>query len=151
MGKALHAIRLGAAVLAIALGLLAAPGRARAEEGQAVGAADGAAIRHVVEDQLAAFQRDDGEAAFGFASPGIREMFGSADNFMTMVKTGYQPVYRPRRVEFGAVDIEDGVPTQHVFVVGPDGVGVEALYFMEREPDGTWRINGCVLKPSYQA
>lgn len=151
MRKPWQAIRFRAPLLALAIGMLVARGAAAADDAPAVGAGDAAAIRHVIEAQLAAFQRDDGAAAFGFASPGIRELFGTVDNFMSMVRTGYQPVYRPRRVEFGAIDIEEGAPTQHVFLVGPDGVGVEALYFMEREPDGTWRINGCELKPSYQA
>ena len=26
-----------------------------------------------------------------------------------------------------------------------DGEGVLALYFMERQPDGSWRINGIVM------
>ncbi len=29
--------------------------------------------------------------------------------------------------------------------VGPDGVAVIAMYAMERQPDGTWRISGVVL------
>ena len=61
---------------------------------------DRAAIRNVIEGQLAAFQNDDGQAAFGFASPSIRAMFGDSETFMTMVRKGYQPVYRPREVEF---------------------------------------------------
>src|ERR1700756_3001229 len=63
--------------------------------------ADRGAIRAVVEDQLAAFQRDDGAAAFAFASPGIQAEFGTVENFMAMVRSGYQPVYRPREVAFG--------------------------------------------------
>ncbi len=116
-----------------------------------ISAADDAAIHKVVEDQLAAIQRDDAATAFSYATPNIRAMFGSPDNFMMMVRTGYQPVYRPKHVAFGDIDMQDGVPTQHVMLVGPDGVEVEALYFMEREDDGKWLINGCVLKPSYQA
>ena len=116
-----------------------------------LGAADGAAIRRAITDQMAAFGRNDGAAAFGYASPTIREMFRTPEIFMAMVKSGYQPVYRPRHVEFGIIDTEDGQPTQHVLVTGPDGTVVEALYFMEHEKDGRWLINGCVLKPSYQA
>src|SRR5277367_6208135 len=81
-------------------------------------AADRGAIRAVVEDQLAAFQRDDGMAAFALASPNIREQFGSVGNFMEMVRTGYQPVYRPREVVFGAVTVTDGRIVQRVLLVG---------------------------------
>ena len=34
---------------------------------------------------------------------------------------------------------------QRVELVGPDGHGATALYTMEREADGTWRISGCSL------
>ncbi len=121
---------------------------ARADD---VAAADGAAIHQIVEDQLAAFQRDDGAAAFSYASPMIQGMFQTPDNFMLMVRNGYPSVYRPKHVQFGQIDMQEGVPTQHVLLTGPDGAEVEALYFMEREADGKWRINGCVIRPSYQA
>ena len=136
---------------ALMVALVAAASSALAEQKSAVSAAESAAIREVISDQIAAFRRDDGPAAFGYASPGIREMFGDAERFMDMVKSGYQPVYRPRHVEFGTIDEEDGSLAQHVWVTGPDGQDVEAVYYMEREPDGTWRINGCDLRKANDA
>ena len=38
-----------------------------------VGQADRTAIRNVIAEQLAAFQRDDGGAAFGLAAPSIQQ------------------------------------------------------------------------------
>jgi hypothetical protein len=108
-------------------------------------AADKAAIRDVIEKQMEAFRRDDGEAAFGFASPTIRGMFGSADVFMDMVRQGYQPVYRPKSVEFGKLGEVSGQIAQEVHVIGPDGRPVTALYVMTQLPDGSWRIDGCYL------
>jgi len=32
-------------------------------------------------------------------------------------------------------------------VIGPDGRGVIALYRMEEQPDGSWRIAGVTLHP----
>ncbi len=110
-----------------------------------VSAADEARIRAVVADQLAAFQRDDANAAFAFASPSIPQMFQTPGNFMQMVKTGYAPVYRPRKVEFRDLVDAEGIPVQRVYLVGPDGVPVIALYPMERQADGDWRIDGCTL------
>jgi hypothetical protein len=123
-----------------------ASGPARADE--APGAADQAQIRQVIGDQLDAFRHDDGERAFGYASPGIRAMFHDPDTFMRMVRTGYQPVYRPREVEFRDLDLEEGTWVQRVLLVGPDGVPVVARYLMQRQPDGSWLINGCVLEKS---
>ena len=108
--------------------------------------AERAAIRGVVEAQLDAFRRDDGVAAFGYASPSIRAMFRTAERFMNMVREGYAPVYRPRRVEFRDVVRWRGRITQRVYLVGPDGAPVIANYLMERQADGTWRIDGCILE-----
>jgi len=112
-------------------------------------AADRTAIRGVVEQQLQAFQRDDGEAAFGLAAPNIRAMFGTAEHFMDMVRGAYKPVYRPREVAFRDLQVIDDEPVQPVVLVGPDGVPVLALYKMEwQDKEQVWRINGCVLVPS---
>ncbi|MEQ9329527.1 MAG: DUF4864 domain-containing protein [Rhodospirillales bacterium] len=118
---------------------------AAAQGNPAASPVDAAAIRSVIERQLAAFQADDGDLAFTFASPKIRAMFGTSDNFMNMVRTGYQPVYRPRNAAFLDISIVRGQPTQRVLLTGPDGVEVIAHYFMERQADGTWLIDGCVL------
>lgn len=112
-----------------------------------LGASDRLAIRGVIENQLAAFQRDDGAAAFGYASPDIQAMFGTADIFLAMVRQGYAAVYRPRAVNFGGIVGESEAPVQLVHVVGPDGAAQIAAYEMIRLPDGSWRINGCVLLP----
>lgn len=116
-----------------------------AQDNPGSGPVDPAAIRSVIERQLAAFQADDGNLAFTFASPKIRAMFGTSDNFMNMVRTGYPPVYRPRNAAFLDIVTIRGQPTQRVLLTGPDGNDVIAHYFMERQPDGTWLIDGCVL------
>lgn len=110
-----------------------------------VGEADGKEIRRVIEAQLSAFQRDDATAAFAQASPTVQAIFQTPDRFMRMVRIGYQPVYRPRLVEFRDIIEYDGRPTQRVFLIGPDGAPVMALYPMERQTDGTWKIGGCTL------
>jgi hypothetical protein len=103
------------------------------------------AIRSVIERQLDAFARDDGETAFGFASPGIRSLFGTADVFMGMVRQSYAPVYRPRSVAFSELLVTGAALVQLVDLVGPDGEPVIAAYEMMRMPDQSWRINGCTL------
>ena len=89
---------------------------------------------------------DDGEAAFAFAAPIIRLKFGDAANFMTMVKTSFAAVYRPRKVTFGnLVAPELRLPVQRVYVVGPDGNLLAFDYVMERQAGGEWRIAGVYL------
>lgn len=106
-----------------------------------------AAFEAVIDAQIAAFSRDDGNAAFAFASPDIQRMFGTPRRFMEMVRTGFQPVYRPRSYTFEAPVEVEGMPAQPVRVIGPDGRGVIALYRMEAQPDGSWRIAGVTLHP----
>jgi hypothetical protein len=131
-------------VVLVALVLLV-PRAAAAETPGGVSEADRAAIRAIIGQQLQAFRRDDGAAAFAFASPAIQAMFRTPERFMAMVRTGYLPVYRPREVEFRDVVAFQGQPTQRVLLVGPDNVPVVAYYMMQRQPAGSWRINGCVL------
>lgn len=110
--------------------------------------ADGNAIVAVIQSQLSALQADQAVKAFSYASPGIQSMFGTPDRFMQMVRSGYPAVYRPREVRFLDLVIEQGRLAQRVLFVGPDGVPVLAYYYMERQPDGSWRISGVTLRQS---
>ena len=64
---------------------------------------------------------------------------------MNMVRNAYKPVYRPQSVTFGQLSDSPYGPLQKVFLVGPDGKSYVAVYSLQRQPDGTWRINGCTL------
>ena len=124
--------------------LLILPAAGRADDA-GVSAQDAGAIRAVIAHQLGAFLHDDGAAAFSDASPTIQQIFHDPDTFMQMVRTGYQPVYRASHVEFRDLGPIDGKLIQQVTMVGPDGVAVTALYEMQRQPDGSWKINGCAI------
>ena len=106
---------------------------------------DRAEIQRVIGAQMDAFKRDDGVAAFSYAAPSIRDIFQTPERFMTMVQRGYQPVYRPLDVQFQELVESQGRLLQKVQVVGPDGRPVMAVYTMQQQPDGSWRIAGCVL------
>jgi len=112
---------------------------------EALAPADAAAIRQVIQSQMSAFKVDDWNAAFAYAAPSIQTKFQSPQIFSQMVTQAYQPVYRPRGVEFRALKPSEFGPTQEVFVVGPDGLSYLAYYTMEKQADGTWRISGCYL------
>ncbi len=113
-----------------------------------VPAADRSEIQRVITAQIDAFRHDDGPAALGFAAPGIRSKFGDAAGFLGMVRQAYPPVYRPRAFSFGALAAAGGLTMQKVEIVGPDGVPALAIYDMEHEADGSWRISGCRLVKS---
>jgi ketosteroid isomerase-like protein len=120
-------------------------GAAAVQADDAVAPADAAAIRQVIQSQMNAFRSDDWAAAFAYASPAIQGKFQSPQVFRQMVTEAYQPVYRPRGVQFRGVQGSEFGPTQEVFVVGPDGLSYLAYYTMEKQADGTWRISGCYL------
>ena len=106
------------------------------------------AIRRVIEAQMDAFRHDDGATALGFATPALQQEFGNGAHFLAMVRTAYPAVYHPRSVSFGELAAETEGLRQTVEVVGEDGRVASALYDMRLQPDGTWRIAGCMLVQS---
>ncbi len=124
--------------LALLLALAAAPLRA-----QTATEAEAAQFRDIITAQIEAFRADDGPAAYTHAAPKIRQMFPTSDDFMALVKRGYPQVYRPEKFSFGPVTDEmRGQPTQRVTIVDGKGKVWTALYGFEKQPDGTWKING---------
>jgi hypothetical protein len=115
---------------------------------QRLTSADAKAIRTVIEAQLDAFARDDADKAFSYAAPPIRTMFGSAANFMRMVKTGYPVVYRPVSVTFLKPEAIDGEVMQAVQMTDDAGQVWVAHYRMLRQKAKPWLINGCQLERS---
>ena len=77
--------------------------------------------------------------------PAIRQLFPQPDIFMSMVRNGYPPVYRHKTFEFGESSVQDGSIAQRVHIIDADGVPWEALYTLERQPDGSLKITGCSL------
>jgi len=130
--------------LAIALAaVIALPAAA-----EPVSTSDTKAVRGVVEAQLAAFAADDAKRAFSYAAPAIREMFGTPERFVAMVRTGYPVVYRPATINFLVPVWLDGKLVQGVHLTDADGTLWLAIYRLERQPDKSWRISGCDVQPA---
>lgn len=110
-----------------------------------------ASIDSIVKAQLDAFQRNDGAAAFSWASEFIQKQFGTAEIFMQMVKSSYPIVYKHRRALF--LDVVDigGITVQRVVFEDEQGRTLMAHYPMIRNKNGEWRINGCYLLPAGEA
>jgi hypothetical protein len=140
------------ASLALCLVAAAASPAARAQGPERPPAAAQAGILATIQGQLEAFRQDDWARAFSYATPKLRQLFGTPENFRTMVLGGYRSVYRPQSVEFLDARIvpgEGGDRTgQAVRFVGPEGKAVIAVYTMVQQPDGSWRIAAVKLIPT---
>jgi hypothetical protein len=128
--------------------LCAALAFAQPATGPTHSAAEWERIRAVVTAQRAALVDGDGEGAFAFATPALRRQYGSAQAFMRMVRSGYQALVDARYVELLDGAVIEGSTIQPLRLVMPDGAVLVALYTMERQRDGGWRIAGCVIAPS---
>ena len=130
-------------ILLLALLLLLAPPASAAD--------DVAAAQGVIRAQEQALIHDDAVAAYSYAAPAIKEIFPDAGIFMSMVRNSYAPVYRHRSFEFGEARSEGDWIAQRVHIIDADGEAWEALYTLERQPDGSLKITGCSLLKAGQA
>ena len=134
---------------ALLVALIAAPAfAAPPEQGPTLPAKDWKAIRQVIADQLAALKAGDGAKALTFAAPRIRTQFGTPENFLRMVRDGYAALLDAQYQAFLDGAVIDGATIQPLRLVMPDNTVLVALYQMQRQPDGGWRIAGCVIAPS---
>lgn len=132
-------MRRAVAIACFALWLLPRPALA--------GEADIRAAQAAIEAQISAFRAGDNETAYSYAAPGIKRIFPTLEQFMTMVTGAYQPVWKPRNFAFGkSRELGPGSVAQQVLLVGPDGKDYEAVYTLELQPDGTFRITGVSLR-----
>lgn len=109
---------------------------------------DRAAVRLVIEAQLAAFAADDAEQAFSHASPSIQATFITARNFLDMVRIAYPVVYRPASLRFQVPVLSNEEVWQTVQMRDASGMDWTALYTLKRQADGVWKISGCALQRS---
>ena len=125
-----------ASTVAAAMSLMLTLAPARAD--------DATDARGVIESQIEAFLADDMAAAYSFAAPSIQQLYPDQTRFFDMVKRSYQPVYRPGNYAFGRFKPAAGGTglVQEVLIQGPDGEDWTALYSLERQPDGSFKING---------
>ncbi|MEM9231047.1 MAG: DUF4864 domain-containing protein [Pseudomonadota bacterium] len=112
---------------------------------QALAQSAGDQIQSVIQSQINAFQSDDFETAFTFASPMIQGIFGSSERFGQMVRQGYPMVWRPAGVEYTALTERGGVLYQNVLITDQAGQLHLLEYEMIQTSDG-WEINGVQFK-----
>jgi hypothetical protein len=105
----------------------------------------------VIRAQEQAFSRNDAAAAYSYAAPAIKQLFPQADIFMQMVQNAYAPVWRHKSFEFGEARVEGKWVAQRVHIVDADGEAWEAMYTLEQDADGSFKITGCSLLKAGQS
>ncbi len=104
-------------------------------------------IEATISNQIEAFQADDFTRAFTFASPNIRRIFRTPENFGRMVTQGYPMVWRPAAVEYLEQRTEAGAIWQKVRITDQKG-GVHILDYRMLQTEDGWKINGVQLLES---
>ena len=97
--------------------------------------------RAVIEAQIAAFLADDFEAAFDFASPSIRSIFGTHERFGAMVQQGYPMVHRPAELRFLDQSERGAAIIQRVLITDQGGA-VHVLEYELVHSENSILING---------
>lgn len=112
-------------------------------------AQDAGELEGIIAEQMGAFLADDFATAFTYASPMIRGMFGSPDNFGQMVRNGYPMVWRPSDIQFQEQRPvgPTGEIVQRLSLRGPDGRYYICDYTMV-ETEAGWKINGVRVLPA---
>jgi hypothetical protein len=94
----------------------------------------------VVENQIKAFHQRQHEEAFQYAAPALRIVFRDVENFIRMVKRGYNPIYAAQSWAFGRSRSEGEKIHHEVLISGPNGGEWTALYSLQKQEDGMWKI-----------
>jgi Domain of unknown function (DUF4864) len=104
-------------------------------------------IQQTIQSQLDAFKVDDFARAFTFASPTIKGIFGTPENFGAMVSQGYPMVSRPSAVTMLELREVAGNLWQRVMITDQGGRTHLLDYQMIETAEG-WQINAVQLLPA---
>ena len=104
-------------------------------------------IEGTIRGQIDAFLADDFPRAFSYASPMIKGIFGTPENFGAMVQQGYPMVYHPTAVRMLEQREVSGQTWQRIMVTDQAGATHMLDYQMLKSGEG-WQINGVQLLPS---
>jgi len=102
-------------------------------------------IRSVIQQQLNAFNREDYDTAYFFASRHIQIKF-SRPEFEQMVKTEYRQIAKSQRAVIDKIAFSGGEDqaVATVTITGADRITITANYRMTLE-DGRWKVDGVLI------
>ena len=95
----------------------------------------------VIRSQIEAFSKDDMKAAFQFASPSIKSIFGNYIRFGSMVRQGYPMVFRQKNLTFKETKSNKSVAFQNVLFEDLSG-DLHLLRYRLIFLENNWKIAG---------
>ena len=105
--------------------------------------------QNIIENQIKAFLDEDAEKAFSYAAPIIKLKFNNPEQFMSMVKNYYEPVYNPKQYYFIESKFFDGSIYHQLQVISQSNMSYLATYSLIKDND-QWKISGCAVYPMKQ-
>ena len=106
-------------------------------------------VERVVMAQLVALASDDAAGAFATTTPAVRKAIGDAGRFAALMQSAYPMVYRPATVVFHKPEAQGGTVLQLVEITDQRMKSWIAMFAVERQPDKSWAISGCVVSENH--
>ena len=103
----------------------------------------------IIERQIQAFQNKNAELAYSYASPMIKLRFNNPQEFMSMVKSFYEPVYNPKQYYFIDSKYFEGSIYHQLQIISQSNMSYLATYSLIRD-ENEWKISGCSVMPMMQ-
>ena len=103
----------------------------------------------IIESQIQAFQNKNAELAYSFASPMIKLRFNNPQEFMSMVKSFYEPVYNPKQYYFINSKYFEGSIYHQLQIISQSNISYLATYSLVKD-ENEWKISGCSVMPMIQ-
>jgi len=103
----------------------------------------------IIENQIQAFKSKNAELAYSFASPMIKLKFNNPQEFMSMVKSFYEPVYNPKQYYFIDSKYFEGSIYHQLQIISQSNMSYLATYSLIKD-ENEWKISGCSVLPMKQ-
>lgn len=112
-----------------------------------IGDADVKAVKRVIDSQIFALKSGDHQSAYSYAAPNVKQAFPSAKNFISMVQSGYKPLYEHTSYIFGKNTVSNGEVYQEVIVADETRQLWQFIYTLSQQSDYRWKVTNVVMYP----
>tara|TARA_B100000902_G_C27101925_1_gene809232 strand:- start:483 stop:905 length:423 start_codon:yes stop_codon:yes gene_type:complete len=133
-------------IFIISFTLFIISGLSKADDSLAI---DLSKTQDIIESQIQAFKNKNAELAYSFASPMIKLKFNNPQEFMSMVKSFYEPVYNPKQYYFIDSKYFEGSIYHQLQIISQSNMSYLATYSLIKD-ENEWKISGCSVLPMKQ-